>query len=645
MRYKKFLSVLCLIGFVPLFVSAKVPKGFWEAVEKGNLEQVEAFIKEDPKLVNIRRKNGLAPLHYAAEAGDLSLLKFLVAKGADVKKENLYGIAPIVDAASNGHLEVVKFLLERGASCKDSRILPRTIGNHHQNVVEFLVKNGADPNDGLIIAIEIEDTQMVKFLIKEGADVNKQYKAFYVSSALDAAIQKNSFSMVTLLIENGAHPQLTEVDSAVEKGYTEMATLLKKEMVFEDPLFSAIKEGNVDKVKDLVNKNPSCVNSEPLSGFTPLMIAVRFGNRETVEFLVKKGADLTKKRKDLTLLMYAAIYNRLDMVKFLVEQGAKVNTEAKAISSCTNYTALMFASNLGHLDVVKFLVQHGANVNQATSVGTTVLDGAIKYNHLDVVKFLVGNGAKVNVEWGEKPLMAAAYRGSLDIIKFLVEKNAHIDLPTIDETFKEGVAYPAVVDFLLKEISFKDPLLKAIQNQDVGKIRSLIKKNPKIMNSAPLPLMVAVRFGNPEVVKILVDNGAHVNKKSKGRTPLEVAAMYDRLDVVKLLAKHSPSIVDQNNSELEALTCAVELGYLKMVEFLIGNETNLGKAISSSPEHKVNIGATLLKIALYRDKLEIFKLLVNKGFSSPPQTKSYLKAYDLSFYHPRIKEFLESLPD
>ncbi|KAH8291620.1 hypothetical protein KR018_007043 [Drosophila ironensis] len=59
---------------------------------------------------------GRFPLHYAADFGQLKLLKFFVRMGADVNRKDKYGITPLLAAIWEGHTRCVEFLLQMGAS-------------------------------------------------------------------------------------------------------------------------------------------------------------------------------------------------------------------------------------------------------------------------------------------------------------------------------------------------------------------------------------------------------------------------------------------------------------------------------------------------------------------------------------------------
>lgn len=118
-------------------------------------------------------------------------------------------------------------------------------------------------------------------------------------------------------------------------------------------LYDAIKEGDLDNVKDCFNKD--FINIKDHHGVTPLMIAVMRSYEDIAEFLIKNGADVNAQNNaGATPLMYACFENNLDMVKLLVKYGADVNVKTKYGTPLTSTDD----------DVIeKYLVSKGAKIN------------------------------------------------------------------------------------------------------------------------------------------------------------------------------------------------------------------------------------------------------------------------------------------
>ncbi len=85
------------------------------AVRSGRANEVGLLIRRgaDP---NVRDKQGMTPLHYAAYRGDAACAKALLKGGADPNAKDSIGMTPLHDAAYAGHAGFVKVLLNGGAA-------------------------------------------------------------------------------------------------------------------------------------------------------------------------------------------------------------------------------------------------------------------------------------------------------------------------------------------------------------------------------------------------------------------------------------------------------------------------------------------------------------------------------------------------
>ncbi|MEW6347813.1 MAG: ankyrin repeat domain-containing protein [Thermodesulfobacteriota bacterium] len=133
---------------------------------------------------------------------------------------------------------------------------------------------------------------------------------------------------------------------------------------FDGALHSAIKKGERQKVKQLLENGAA--PDEKRRGRTPLMLAARIADPETVSVLLEKGAELeTRDKQGSTALMFAAggwgCKGRdkedkcLAVVKALLERGADANA-----CGGRGQTAMRYALGASNRRVMEVLREHGA---------------------------------------------------------------------------------------------------------------------------------------------------------------------------------------------------------------------------------------------------------------------------------------------
>ena len=95
------------------------------------------------------------------------------------------------------------------------------------------------------------------------------------------------------------------------------------------PIHHAAYEGDLKKVKEIIERDPNQINVQDSEGFTPLHLASGKGHIEIVEFLLNHGADIELEilNGETTLMLAAryARYGQYETIKTLLEHGAKVN--------------------------------------------------------------------------------------------------------------------------------------------------------------------------------------------------------------------------------------------------------------------------------------------------------------------------------
>jgi ankyrin repeat protein len=142
----------CLILLSPLRGHAQnADEQVWTTSGDGDLKTLATLVKSDTKLVAAQDRYGMLPLHYAAEAGQIETIKFLLANGADIMARDNRGWTALHHAVDNKQAEAMELLIARGATV-DAR-----------NTMQWTP---------LHLAVLKMDKTMALTLIRSGADVN-----------------------------------------------------------------------------------------------------------------------------------------------------------------------------------------------------------------------------------------------------------------------------------------------------------------------------------------------------------------------------------------------------------------------------------------------------------------------------------------
>ena len=178
------------------------------------------------------------------------------------------------------------------------------------------------------------------------------------------------------------------------------------------PIHRAAYEGDLEKVKKIIERHPNQINVQDAMDFTPLHLASGKGHTEIVEFLLNNGADTELETcTGHTPMMLAAWYagdGKYETIKTLLEHGAKVNHKEDGDGG----TALHYAAMYSGKEVINLLISYGADVNARDEHQSTPLHQAAMLNNIEAAKALVENGADIfakNYHDYSKPLPEGQY--------------------------------------------------------------------------------------------------------------------------------------------------------------------------------------------------------------------------------------------
>jgi ankyrin repeat protein len=167
--------------------------------------------------------------------------------------------------------------------------------------------------NGLACAVKDNDLCLVGKLIDRGANINK--RRLDLAAPLHLASANGCLEMVELLLDRGAHINVTHGPTCVVRG-----------------------------VSDLGHYR----------GWTPLHIATYFGHKAIVEHLIQKGANIEARTDAGVLFHYGTVlhisvkFSDAEIVRLLVSKGADINAlTGKSLSTCLQLAEKRVRDNNG----------------------------------------------------------------------------------------------------------------------------------------------------------------------------------------------------------------------------------------------------------------------------------------------------------
>lgn len=209
-------------------------------------------------------------------------------------------------------------------------------------------------------------------------------------------------------------------------------------------LFEAIRQGELWRVGSLLDADPSLVSAKNDSGVSAVLSATYFGRKEIRDLLMARGARLElqdaaavgrlDRVKDLVqndpsqanaystdgfpVVALASVFGHAEVARYLKEKGADINAIA---TNGSGYNALTGAVTGGHTEIVAWLLESGADANYRYGPGYTPLLAAAANGHLEIVKLLLAKGADPTAtsKDGKSALALAEERKHSSVAEFL----------------------------------------------------------------------------------------------------------------------------------------------------------------------------------------------------------------------------------
>jgi ankyrin repeat protein len=263
---------------------------------------------------------------------------------------------------------------------------------------------------------------------------------------------------------------------------------------------------------------------------TPLIDAVRKGDRAAVRVAVKQKADVNAASADgTTALIWAAQLNDVESARLLLAAGASVGTANRY-----GVTALQAAAVAGGPELVTALLKAGADANAVLPEGETVLMTAARTGRVDVITALVDGGARLDAQekwFGETPLIWAAAEDHGAAVTLLAGRGADVNGRAVRQNYRSRRAGQSIL-----ALGEWTPLMYAARENALDAGRALIAAKADLDLGDPdgaTALVIAIINANYDFATLLLEAGANPNiaETASGMGPLYAAMDMHRLAV------------------------------------------------------------------------------------------------------------------
>ncbi|XP_053262366.1 ankyrin repeat and SOCS box protein 15 isoform X2 [Podarcis raffonei] len=296
----------------------------------------------------------------------------------------------------------------------------------------------------------------------------------------------------------------------------------------ETPLTLAAKSRHAGNVRTLLEKGvwPNTTNRK---GETPLLIATKQGSYEMASILIEFNCTVNQPCvKRWSAMHEAAKQGRNDIIALLLKNGGNVH-----LRDGFGVTPLGVAAEYGHCDVLEHLIHKGGDVYATADDGSSILFEAAGGGNPDCITLLLEYGGDGNLpnKAGQLPIHRAAYEGHYLALKFLIPVTSQTAIRKSGQSPIHSAAdgqNPQCLELLIEngfdvnatlaehisksyDDERKTALYFAVSNNDILSTEVLLQAGADPNKDHLNCLLVAVRAGNHEIVRLLLSYGANVN--------------------------------------------------------------------------------------------------------------------------------------
>lgn len=376
-------------------------------------------------------------IFWAGYKGNLELVEFLLKKGAktDVRDDKGNSITQFTTRGGVSDTKIYDLLFKNGLNpkevTKDGRNLAHLYAQNMKNLnlLEYFSKKGID-----ILALDKNENGIFNFAtVNRDVNILKQLIAKKAPTNLTSKNKENAFYFLTKGKFRGGNKLTLETVKYLENlGISPNFVTTSNENALHNLAFS-VKNPKI--ITYFTNKGLN-VNLTDDKGNTPFMNASFMNNKEVLEILSKGLKNINQQNKDgHSALTIAIRRNKPEIVEYLLKKGANISVKDNKKQSLAYHLVDAFRGNINDFKKkATLLTEKGLSLNEKLKSDNTLLHNAVKNEKLELVKELINLKLDVNAKNNENvtPLhLASMMNKNTDIIKFLLSVGADKNSKTI----------------------------------------------------------------------------------------------------------------------------------------------------------------------------------------------------------------------
>lgn len=388
-----------------------------------------------------------------------------------------------------------------------------------------------------------------------------------------------------------------------------------------------------------------------ITGTTVLHEAIeRNSNKDVIQALINAGADINapspKYGVNYTPVMLAIEWGNNELVQILVDAGADLNTSSGGCTALSLAVGLCILPSMGEIrgEFIRYLLRKGANPDDSFALGS-----AICYD-MEILDIILHARSLVPAQ--RKKLDDSVLQKAVCLSNFLAVRKLLEHVSAANDPDPRVVSLKPIQHFKCTSATNSFGVAISRHKYDVGLliVRLLLQAGADpdgIVNTdyRESAFTMAIAEKNFDLINLLIDAGAMVNAPAGDGiwfTPLQAAANGGSLELVRKLRELG---ADVNAPPAEqfgatALQLAAMRGYIGIARYLLDEGADV-----NAPPAKIS-GRTALEVAAEQGRIDMIQFLLNAGAKiHGPGGEQYSRALSFASRNGKraARRYLESI--